>query len=270
MTPKISVITISYNNKEGLEKTIQSVISQDFPDKEYIVIDGGSNDGTKEVLQKYSDKINFWVSEPDKGIYNAMNKGIAATTGEYLIFLNSGDTFISNMVLSASGKQLGTDDFIYGNLELSDNKHAWIKSYPEKLNLLHFFQSSLPHPATFIRKSAFDKFGMYDEDLKIVSDWKWFMIAVCKYKSSYKHLNFTISTFYQDGISSNPENIKKIEYEIEHVLETEFPESIEIRKEIIRQNKEIKKLKNFEYKFNYLKKYRLVRLLALIGLIKIP
>ena len=96
---KYSIITVNYNNKEGLRKTIESVISQTFRDFEYIVIDGGSSDGSAELLKEYSDKITYWVSEPDKGIYNGMNKGIAKATGDYLNFMNSGDCFYDQQVL---------------------------------------------------------------------------------------------------------------------------------------------------------------------------
>ena len=91
MAPLISIITVNFNDKIGLERTLESVFSQNFRNFEYLVIDGGSNDGSKELLEKNSEKINYWVSEPDKGIYNAMNKGISFAKGEYLIFLNSGD-----------------------------------------------------------------------------------------------------------------------------------------------------------------------------------
>ncbi len=90
---KLSIITVNLNNKDGLQKTIDSVISQTFKDFEWIVIDGGSTDGSKELIEKYSDYISYWVSEPDKGIYNAMNKGIKVAKGDYLEFLNSGDIF---------------------------------------------------------------------------------------------------------------------------------------------------------------------------------
>ena len=97
---KYSIITINYNNKDGLEKTILSVINQTCQDFEYIIIDGGSTDGSVDVIKKYADRIDYWVSEPDKGIYNAMNKGIIKAKGEYLNFMNSGDCFYDNEVLS--------------------------------------------------------------------------------------------------------------------------------------------------------------------------
>ena len=96
---KISIITINYNDKIGLSKTINSVLNQSWQKFEFIVIDGGSNDGGLEVIEQHKDKIDYWVSEPDKGVYNAMNKGIKVAKGEYLIFMNSGDTFYDDNVL---------------------------------------------------------------------------------------------------------------------------------------------------------------------------
>ena len=133
MNPKISVITISYNNKEGLEKSLKSVTSQDYKDFEYIVIDGGSNDGSKEILEKYSDKINYWVSEPDKGIYNAMNKGIEVANGEYLLFINSGDELFSSGILTEVVPELNGADIIAGNLCTIGKITTYIAKNPELL-----------------------------------------------------------------------------------------------------------------------------------------
>ncbi|MCX8533633.1 glycosyltransferase family 2 protein [Chryseobacterium luquanense] len=270
MTPKISVITISYNNKKGLEKTLKNVISQSFSDFEYIIIDGGSQDGTKDILEKYSDNITYWVSEPDKGIYNAMNKGITAAKGEYLIFINSGDHFYDENSLSVAAAHLSGEDIIYGNLELVSDEHTYIKKYSSELSLLYFYDQSLPHPATFIRKEAFQKWGNYDEYLKIVSDWKWFLISICTHQASFKHIDETISTFYLDGISSIKQNQEKIDNEKELTFSEYFPMAkYDLQKLSALQN-ENKRLLNAENKFNHLKKYRLVKLLNSLGLIKIP
>ena len=96
---KVSVITISYNAVSVIEDTIQSVLNQSYKDIEYIIIDGGSTDGTVDIIKKYQDKINYWVSEPDNGIYDAMNKGIDKATGEWINFMNAGDYFHSNLTL---------------------------------------------------------------------------------------------------------------------------------------------------------------------------
>lgn len=268
MNPKISVITISYNNREGLEKTLKSVTSQDYKDFEYIVIDGGSNDGSKEILEKYSDKISYWVSEPDKGIYNAMNKGIEAANGEYLLFLNSGDKFYTENSISISSEYLKNEDLVYFDLEIVENEtSSYIKKYPSELSLYYFYYEALPHPATFIKKSAFERFGLYDENLKIVSDWKWFMLSICTHQCTFKHIDKILSTFYLDGISSNKENQEKISKERNLVFETSYPRVKDNLKMLLDLQKENKELQN---KFNHLRKYRLVKLLDRLGFIKIP
>ena len=117
-TPLISVITINFNERVGLERTFESVFNQTFQDFEYIVIDGGSNDGSKELIEENTEKISYWISEPDKGIYNAMNKGISVAKGDYLLFLNSGDILYKNDVLSVSKIEQITDKQV--NLVLDD------------------------------------------------------------------------------------------------------------------------------------------------------
>src|SRR5574344_2490955 len=111
---KLSIITINYNNAEGLEKTIKSVINQTFTDYEYIIIDGGSTDGSTDIIKKYRENIDYWVSESDKGIYKAMNKGITYTHGEYLNFMNSGDCFHSSTVLNEVARNFNNTDIIIG------------------------------------------------------------------------------------------------------------------------------------------------------------
>ena len=113
---KYSIITINYNNKDGLKKTIESVINQSCKDFEYIIIDGGSTDGSVDVIRQYADRINYWISEPDKGVYNAMNKGVAQAHGEYLNFMNSGDCFSDNSVLENIAHSLCSYDIVTGKV----------------------------------------------------------------------------------------------------------------------------------------------------------
>ena len=113
---KFSIITVTYNSVNSIEKSIRSVLAQSYPDREYIIIDGGSKDGTVDIIRHYSDRINYWVSEPDKGIYDAMNKGIKIATGDYLIFMNADDVFADTEVLQKVAGLIKADaDVIYGN-----------------------------------------------------------------------------------------------------------------------------------------------------------
>lgn len=263
MNPKISVITIAYNNKKGLEKTIKSVIAQTSKDFEYIVIDGNSNDGSKEVLAQHSDKINYWISEPDSGIYNAMNKGIKASNGEYLLFLNSGDEFYTNQSLEKALPYLNGKDIIYGDLQIVDDQNIFVKKYTDKLSFHYFYIESLPHPSTFIKKTAFEKVGLYNETLKIVADWEWFLNAIVFKQCSFKHIPDIISTFYLDGVSST--NKKEIRHERNMILD----KYSYIVKDIIQIEELRKKAINLENRYNHLKQYRLVKLLAALKLITI-
>ena len=127
---RLSIITVNYNNKDGLQKTIDSVISQTFKDFEWIVIDGGSTDGSRELIEKNKNYFSFWCSEHDKGVYNAMNKGIVHAKGEYLNFMNSGDCFVSNKVLEKIFSNDYTNDILYGNVvTFKNNKKMAILLY---------------------------------------------------------------------------------------------------------------------------------------------
>lgn len=206
-----------------------SVFEQTYKNIEYIVIDGGSTDGSKEFIESNNYRIGYWVSEPDKGIYHAMNKGIKVAKGEYVLFLNSGDHFYSNQSLSLFKPYLLKDDkkdILYGNIAVV-SKTEWVKTYPEKLTFSYFVKDTLPHPATLINRACF-KENLYDESLKIASDWKFFMIGICKNKFSYQYINEVISAFYLDGISSITPHL--VENERQQVLETEFSWQMQIHK----------------------------------------
>ena len=173
---RYSIITVNYNNREGLRATIESVVSQTFHDYEFIVIDGGSTDGSVDVLKEYNEKITYWVSEPDKGIYNGMNKGIAKATGDYLNFMNSGDCFYADDVLQRVADYNSQADFIVGRdyhySERLQRGHASIQ--PPRTTMMHFFVATLDHQSSFIRRELF-KDAPYDESHRLVSDWIFYV-----------------------------------------------------------------------------------------------
>jgi len=219
----ISIVTINYNNKQGLEKTLQSAIDQRFDDYEHIVIDGNSTDGSKGVLTAYSNYLSYSISEPDTGVYNAMNKGIRQAKGDYTLFLNSGDTLAHNEILKEVSTQMVDGlDLYYGDLNFVSPDGSHVQTYPDELSFKYFYHRSLGHPATFIKRSLFDKIFYYNEDLKIVSDWEFFICAVCKYNVSYRHLDLVISNFETDGMSSDEANKKVIASEMKSVLDNQF------------------------------------------------
>lgn len=218
----LSIITINYNNQEGLKKTFHSIFNQSYQGFEYIVIDGGSKDGSKELIEKYSDKITHWVSESDKGIYNAMNKGILSASGEYLIFINSGDELFNNTILEDSITYLNTYDIITGNLNIISEENNYIGISADKITFTKLFNGTIWHPCSFMRKDAFARTQLYDESLKIVSDWKWFLLGIFKYKLTYKKINLTVSKFYLDGISNQKDSQLLLMSEREKVLKENF------------------------------------------------
>lgn len=172
---KYSIITVNYNNCEGLRRTIESVVAQSFRDFEFIVIDGGSTDGSTDLLKSNDKHITYWVSEPDSGIYNAMNKGIAHATGEYLNFMNSGDCYFDSDVLQCVNAHHSTADIIVGrdyhfNTVLNKG-HASI--LPPRTTMMHFFVATLDHQSSFIRRQLFVN-NPYREDYRLVSDWIFF------------------------------------------------------------------------------------------------
>lgn len=172
---KYSIITVNFNNKEGLRKTIESVIHQTFRDFEFIVIDGGSTDGSKDILMEYDAQIDYWVSEPDGGIYQGMNKGIKRSKGDYLNFMNSGDCFYDTDVLQKVVDYGFQADFIVGK-DYHFNKQSGkghVSIQPPRTTMVHFFVATLDHQSSFIKRELFND-SLYDENHRLVSDWIFF------------------------------------------------------------------------------------------------
>lgn len=259
MMTKISIVTINLNNAIGLQKTIDSIFSQTFTNYECIIIDGGSNDGSKEIIELNNKKFNYWISENDTGIYNAMNKGIRFAKGEYILFLNSGDILINNRILETILPVLSNEDIIYGNLIIKESISEWVKTYPFTPDFIYFVNDTLPHSGgSFIKRSIFEIIGLYDETLKITSDWKFYMIAIFKHDVSTKYINEIIAVFAFDGISSKAENSKIIYLEKEYFLENTFGHYYKLYKEF----NQIKNKKDFYDSITddfFIKKYLKIR-----------
>lgn len=220
---KLSIITINFNNREGLRKTIKSVVEQTWRKFEYIVIDGNSTDGSVDILEDNSDDISYWVSEPDKGIYHAMNKGIDASHGDYLLFLNSGDYFYDNTVIQDIVNFNSCEDIIIGKLLFLNNNE--FSNVIAPITMLRFYGGSIPHPATFIRRDLF-KNNRFDENYKIVSDWKFFIQVLIIEECSYRIIDRCISCFESGGISA--ENHALIEKEKQEVLTDLLPYGVRL------------------------------------------
>ena len=198
--PLLSVITICYNEKQ-IERTCKSIVSQTWQDFEWIVVDGGSTDGTLDILNKYKDRIDILISEPDKGIYNAQNKGIKLAHGKYLNFMNGGDTFYNSTVLEKVFKGYEqTADVLYGKCCFKDDKVVHIYPYPSKIVINFWLEYTLSHQASFIKKELFEKYGLYDENYKIAADKEKFIVFF-KNKCSFHCIPYVIATFDMGGIS---------------------------------------------------------------------
>lgn len=217
--PKLSIITINYNDVEGLKRTMTSVFDQSFRDMEYIIIDGGSNDGSRDHIEENKDRIAWWVSEKDNGVFHAQNKGIRAAKGEYLLFLNSGDllngeTALEDFIGHASFK----GDVIYGDYIFEEGE----KVYPDELSLYYFMRTSLPHQSTFFRKNVFDMMGEYDEKYRIAADRAFYIKCFVSGKIKFQHIKYPLTLFDLSGLSNDPNFLEDKKVEDEAVFKEYF------------------------------------------------
>lgn len=263
---KLTIITINRNNAAGLRKTIESVLAQTSNDFEYIIVDGaapqppqGGAESDTEVLQSFIKDINAtangftnctwksangeiaggFYSEPDSGIYNAMNKGIRMAKGEYLHFLNSGDWLVDEFVVEKmirevsdlppvkGAKELGNEtmpiDILVGNkiTVRPDGKVRYGRNDTSPVTALTFYRGTIEHTSAYIRRALFDVVGMYDESLRIVSDYKWYFEAVMQHNAHVKFVDIYVSYFDNTGISST--NLALDKQERRQVLKTLLP-----------------------------------------------
>lgn len=208
--PKFSIITINYNEPK-LEDTCKTIVNQTFQDFEWIVIDGGSNKETLDILDKYKSRINYFVSEKDNGRYHAMNKGIKQAHGDYLIFMNAGDCFYNNNILQDVRNLMENNqnkaDVYYGNgyLRYPGNKLELFKK-PKQLNFDFVCLFPLFHQAMFFKRELFSKFGCYDEKYKIVSDWKYYL-NLYKNNCSFEYIDVNVAVDDANGISNVDVNL---------------------------------------------------------------
>ena len=236
---KLSIITINRNNAVGLEKTLKSVASQTCKDFEHIIVDGASTDNSVEVIKQYVENTNNpslvthhqikWVSEPDKGIYNAMNKGIRMASGEYIEILNSGDSLCNEQVVEkmlAALEEKKYPEILYGNMikQWPDGRTRCDRCGNGRLTMLSFYHGTLNHNPAYIRRNLFEKFGYYDESLKIVSDWEWYLKAIPLGGVQPIYINLDVTFFDMTGVSESNTAYWKVERR--PVLEREVPPMI--------------------------------------------
>ena len=228
----LSIITINRNNAAGLEKTLQSVAAQTFKEFEYVVVDGASTDGSVEVIKRYESKFAHlkWISEPDKGIYNAMNKGIRMASGDYIQILNSADCLAAPEVterLLAELERQGNPAILYGNMVkcFPDGRRMVDKCFAgQEITMLGMFTGTLNHDPAYIRRDLFEKYGYYDESLKIVSDWKWYLQAIILGGEKPQYVDMDVTLFDMTGISETNKELDGAERK--QVLEQLFPRTV--------------------------------------------
>lgn len=226
--PRLSIITINYNNIEGLRKTLASVANQTDKNFEYIVVDGGSTDGSVDLIRKYEDIIDIWVSEPDNGIYNAMNKGTHLATGTYVTFVNSGDCLADKNVVAEVLAKIGTvnkDDLIFGKVLDVFDGGSNVYSFSHDLTLMSLHYGVVNHSGCFIKREL-QLAHPYREDLKICSDRQFFIEAIIFDNCSYSHIDLIVTHFDKTGISSTQMSDKLIKEENEKILASVVPPRI--------------------------------------------
>ena len=227
----LSIITVNYNNAPGLQKTIGSVFAQIFKNFEYIIIDGGSTDGSLAIIESVKDKTTYWVSEQDKGIYNAMNKGIAVAKGEYLYFLNSGDELVENALQKIFENKAYDSHFIIGEAKIGN--HIFRKQ--KKLTLFDIFYIGINHQSFFMKKDVFEIAGLYQEKYKITADSLHFISSLLKYNLSYIVLDVLVAIIEPGGVSTN--SIDSNMQERYLYLQNEHPVLLNDYKELYRYRK---------------------------------
>jgi glycosyltransferase involved in cell wall biosynthesis len=221
MKNKLSIITINWNNAKGLRKTIESVVSQINDNCQYIVIDGDSHDESTEIIREFEDQISYWVSEPNRGIYGNMNRGIKEVVGEYCLFLNSGDC-LNNNILTNAIKECSGEDIIYFNTYLSydDNRYEELK-YSSTLSMRNFFKATISHQSTLIKTDLFSKYGLYNENNRIHSDYEFWLKSLIIGNCSSKYVNQFLAYYDMGGRSSKPDESSA--KEINNILTNYFP-----------------------------------------------
>lgn len=240
---KISIITINRNDAQGLKRTIESVLCQTYTNYEYIVIDGASTDSSPQLVEQYRENLSYALSEPDTGIYNAMNKGIKQAAGDYCYFLNAGDTLASKDTLNlVFGSQSYNAPFICGHqINLIKDTQQRANAKNKRLTLFDFYCGTIKHQATFIRQDLFKTYGLYDENLKIISDWKFFLETIGLNNEQPVYVDVDIVHFLWEGISTNPKWITLHNEERQQVLDELIPKTVQ------EDYEQLKYLSNYKY-----------------------
>ena len=238
----LSIITINYNNDQGLKRTLSSVLHQTYTDFEHVIVDGASTDNSVEIIKQYEKQALAkgikvtWISEIDEGIYNAMNKGIRISSGEYIEILNSGDCLASNSVVNdmlTALEQNSYPEILYGNMlktfdwETYKCDTSCKNSDYTPDSFLYFYNGTLNHNSAYIKRTLFEQFGFYNEKMKICSDWEWYVRTIVLGNISPIYVNIDVTIFDMNGISESAGRNKHIiQQERSEYLSSAFPKTI--------------------------------------------
>jgi len=223
--PPLTIITVCYNEAHRIGRTVDSLTAQTSRSFEWIVVDGASTDGTLDLLQRYQPHISCLISEPDHGLYDAMNKGIEMATGEYILFLNAGDFLQNREVVTAFHKRAGTADIVVGNMHIvyPDGREKDRKSSEKSLDRELLYWRSFDHQVTFIKRALFEKFGTYDLSFRIMADWEFFARVVVRHGASVEPWDHCVSVYTFDGISARLENRQQLYRERQRIRKMHYP-----------------------------------------------
>ena len=258
---KFSIITVCKDSEKTIENTILSVINQTYKNLEYIIIDGVSKDNTLNIIEKYRDKISQVISEPDNGLYEAMNKGIKQACGDYLFFLNSDDQFLHDNILelvAEKNKDLKAE-IIYGDIAVLNKKTGKFSIQKHnKFNKIYLLKNTPCQPGAFYKNECFDKYGYFDTNYKIVSDHEWFLRVFLKHNIKSKYLAFPISIFNIGGLSTNKNREEKLIIERNNMLDKYFTKFERFSYEFISKNfRSLTTVPVFGYFLNLFFKYKI-------------
>ena len=224
---KISIITVCKNAEPHLERSIKSVVDQSYPNFQYIIVDGKSTDLTLNIIKKYNNKIDTFISESDSGIYNAMNKALRYVKGDVVYFLNSDDRFFDNEIFSDIEKEFKINpsaEIVYGNVLIKANDKEKLIKY-EGIDKKYFYKNTICHQALFIRKNLYDLIGNFDENYPIHADVDWLMKAYFKYNAKFHYFSRNICHYSSEGFSSNPIYAEKHKYDRQEISAKYFSEA---------------------------------------------
>jgi glycosyltransferase involved in cell wall biosynthesis len=223
VSPAVTIVTVNLNQRDGLARTLDSIRRQTFADREVVVVDGGSKDGSVELLRENpGGVVTDWVSEKDAGIYDAMNKGIRRAKGTYVLFLNGGDAFAADDALEkvlAAGENV--EDVVYADVLIEARDGAirrW--STPDVLDLDYFMVTTLPHQATLFRRDLFERVGLHDPSFRICADFEFLLRAIVVRGASTRHVGIPLAVQVDGGISSSPEAFARLREERKRAKET--------------------------------------------------